>query len=149
MKIITLILFPIILSSCATRQDAYTGDAASLSVNECLRPNRINGFTSIDKLHVVLLERPGNRDWLVTTKGGCHELDTATSISVSARATSCIRRFDQLIAPEAGNSRVDRCIIDSLEVVENVEIARTLIQSRMTTDENESEDEGSELMPLN
>ncbi|WP_420431815.1 DUF6491 family protein [Hyphobacterium sp.] len=92
----------------------------------CLRLTNINGYSVIDRHHVVL--RGGaSRHYLVTTRHSCPGLNFGARIATTFGETEtiCPPMVEYLI-PDDGF----RCAIDTIEAVENVDAARALIDAR-------------------
>ncbi|WP_421786191.1 DUF6491 family protein [Hyphobacterium sp.] len=99
---------------------------ASDDAPRCVRLTNINGYTVIDRQHVVL--RGGvSRHYLVTTRHSCPGLNFGARIATTFGETEtvCPPVVEYLI-PDDGF----RCAIDTIEEVEDVESARALIEAR-------------------
>jgi Family of unknown function (DUF6491) len=92
----------------------------------CVRLININGYSVIDREHVVL--RGGaNRHYLLTTRHSCPDLNYGIRISTSfPDSTTLCAPLVEYITPENGM----RCSIDTVEAVDSVEAARELISAR-------------------
>ncbi|MEL7546032.1 MAG: DUF6491 family protein [Pseudomonadota bacterium] len=91
------------LGACATSEPAETSDEIDLTedprVGEQLTrlcfTNGINGFSRSTSRSVVLSR--GTKDFLVTTRNRCRDLDGALSLSLDS-FSGCLSRGDQLIS---------------------------------------------------
>lgn len=92
----------------------------------CLRLTNINGYSVIDRQHVVL--RGGaSRHYLVTTRHSCPGLNFGARIATTFGETETIcPPVVEYLIPDDGF----RCAIDTIEAVDDVDAARALIDAR-------------------
>ena len=85
----------------------------------------VTGYTVIDRQHVVL-NGGASRHYLVTLRRTCPGLNFGTRLGMSFPSTTTIRQ------PVTEYFIVDgqRCHIDTVEIVDSAETARTLIAER-------------------
>lgn len=92
----------------------------------CVRVTNINGYSVIDRQHVVF--RGGaSRHYLATLRSRCPDLNFGIQLATSFgdSATIC-PPVTEYITPDSGF----RCYIDTIEEVESVDAARSLIEER-------------------
>lgn len=114
------ILKTVILGSALA---AASGAAASA---ECIRMTNVHGFTVIDDTHVVL--NGGTRHhYLVTTRSRCPDLRWGMQIGTTLPRTGtvCSPVGEYLVSEDGW-----RCPIETIEEVEDLETARTLVEAR-------------------
>lgn len=100
----------------------------------CVRLRNINGYSVLDREHVVL-KGGVNHHYLVTTSHSCPGLNAGVRLATSfgQNARLCPPIVEYL------TTRDGRCFIDTVESVESVEAARALVQAREAAeDEAES-----------
>jgi hypothetical protein len=92
----------------------------------CVRLTNINGYSVIDRQH-VLLRGGASRHYLVTTRHSCPGLTFGARIATTFADTEtvCPPVIEYLI-PDDGF----RCAIDTIEAVEDEDAARALIDAR-------------------
>ncbi|MEO1040392.1 MAG: DUF6491 family protein [Pseudomonadota bacterium] len=107
-------------------QDAPEAASDPLEAPRCVSMRPINGYTVIDRRH-LLLRSGASRRFLVTTRSNCSELRFGSQIGTSFRDFGRLcRPFVEYIYPEHGF----RCAVDTIEEVESEEAARALIEAR-------------------
>lgn len=118
------------LAACAfAAAPAIAFDQYDNSENDtprCVRMVHINGYSVIDREHVVF--RGGaSRHYLATLRHSCPDLNFGVQLATSfgENATLC-PPVVEFITPDNGF----RCAIDTVEEVDSVEAARTLIAAR-------------------
>lgn len=102
----------------------------------CLRLVNINGYSVIDRQHVVL--RGGaSRHYLATLRNRCPDLNFGVQLTTSfgRNATICPPVVEYITA-ESGF----RCYIDTIEEVESVDAARSVIEERAAADDDNGSD---------
>jgi Family of unknown function (DUF6491) len=105
---------------------------------ECVRLVNVHGYSVIDNQHLVL-NGGASRHYLVTTRQRCPDMRFGARIGTSFDNTEtiCSPRFEYLL-PEGGY----RCSIDTIEQVESVEAAQSLIAERAEMDERHDIESG-------
>lgn len=123
--------------STAGAQEADAAAQAPTSIPErCVSLRGINGYTVIDREHVVL-NGAVTRRYLATLRSTCpglrHGMQIGTSFGRNARV--CNPTFEYVVSNDGF-----RCRIETIERVESLEAARALIEARA-----EAEDEADPL----
>jgi len=97
---------------------------------ECVRILNINGYSSLDDQH-LLLNSGASRHYLVTTRRSCYGLEHGMQVGLSFpdRTRICNASIEYVVVPNGG-----RCRIESIEEVEDAEMARALIAERSGQD---------------
>jgi hypothetical protein len=121
-----------LLSDSALAQAASTPQASEGSA--CVRLVNINGYSTLDDQH-LLLSGGANRHYLVTTRRSCYGLEHGMQIGLSFADTAriCNARLEYLVVPDGG-----RCRIQTIEEVDDAQMARRLIEERAAQSEGES-----------
>lgn len=117
--------YAVMAAATAFAAPALAQDAAD-DGPRCVRLTNINGYSVIDRQHVVL--RGGaSRHYLVTTRHSCPGLNFGARIATTFGETEtvCPPVIEYLI-PDDGF----RCAIDTIEAVEDEDAARALIEAR-------------------
>jgi hypothetical protein len=99
---------------------------AGPALADSIRLVNVNGYTVIDREHLVL-NGGASRHYLVTLRTRCYDLNFGHQIGTSFPPTTT------LYAPMMEYITVNeehRCYIDTIEEVDSVDAARTLIEER-------------------
>lgn len=115
----------------ATAQEARSA-AAPAPARERIRLVNINGYTVIDREHLVL-NGGANRHYLVTLRHRCTGLRTGVHIGTSFPSTTTLTPpFNEYVLVGEPS---ERCYIDTVETVESVEAAEALVAARVAAEE--------------
>jgi hypothetical protein len=101
------------------------GLTSTAAVADPVRLVNVNGYNVIDRQHVVL-NGGASRHYLVTLRRTCPGLNFGTQLGMSFPSTTTIRQ------PVTEYFIVDgqRCHIDTVEIVDSADAARSLIAQR-------------------
>ncbi|MEE2527176.1 DUF6491 family protein [Hyphobacterium sp. HN65] len=126
MKYLTIAAFAALAICSAPVMAQDEGEEAP----RCVRLTNINGYSVIDRQHVVF--RGGaSRHYLATLRNRCPDLNFGVQLTTSfGRSATICPPAMEYITPESGF----RCYIDSVEEVDSVDAARSLIEERAAAD---------------
>ena len=122
MKSLTYAALAVIAATAAPALAQQSTDDAP----RCVRLTNINGYSVIDRQH-VLLRGGASRHYLVTTRHSCPGLTFGARIATTFADTETIcSPVGEYLIPDDGF----RCSIDTIEAVEDEAAARALIEAR-------------------
>ena len=117
------------------------GVIAAPASAECIRLTNIHGYSVLDNQHLVL-NGGASHHYLVTTRNRCPDMRFGARIGTSFddNETVCAPHFEYII-PGDGY----RCTIETIEEVDSVDAARTLVAERtqMASDDDTNSDDGN------
>jgi len=105
-------------------ESAVSGDEEG-DLRQCILVSQIETYYPLDRSHVVIVGRGGRGTLLGTLRPSCWELPRSPSIALdTSRHTICAGETADLLV------RGERCFIRSIETVESLEAAETLVSER-------------------
>ena len=114
------------LSAAGAQEVNTAAQAPSEAPARCVNMRGVDGYTVIDRDHVVL-NGALSRRYLATLRSSCpglrHGVRIGTSFGRNARV--CNPSFEYVVSPDGF-----RCRIETIEAVESLQAARDLIEAR-------------------
>ncbi|MHA6289116.1 DUF6491 family protein [Maricaulis sp. CAU 1757] len=102
---------------------------AAPAAAQSIRLVNVNGYNVLDREHLVL-NGGASRHYLVTLRRSCFGLNHGVRVGLSFPATTTLHSPHMEYVTVADGPHDQRCYIDTIEQVEDIETARLLVEER-------------------
>lgn len=135
-RLLTTLVATLAISACATSDTDQT-ESQDDEPRQCVFVGNINGYSVIDREHLVLQANASDR-YLISTRSRCSSLRFGVEVGLSFQNNQrlCPPIVEYIITDDG-----QRCLIDTIEEVESLDAARALVESRREAAEAEANPE--------